>query len=116
MAETGVESIEVSSETPLLVFNLKILQCEEEDGQWGAEDDVRGGSLPVNLVKAARQKEIKYLKDRKVYSHDTVIEAWRQTRKKPFKLKWIERTKETEKHSMYGPAWSALKSEGRVLS
>ena len=60
---------------------------------WTAEDDVHGGSLPADLVIAARHKELKYLKDRKVYAYSTVAEAWRQTRKPPLKLKWIDTNK-----------------------
>ena len=60
LASTGVEAIEAYSRSPMPVFNLEILQVEEEDSQWEVEDDVHGGRLPVNLVMAARQKEIKY--------------------------------------------------------
>ena len=69
------------------------VSAENEDSQWEAEDDVHGGSLPAGLVRTARQKEIKYLKDRKVYSYATIGDAWRQTRKKPLKLKWIDTNK-----------------------
>ena len=110
LASVGVEMIEVSSKSPTPVFNLEILQVDsedtvclelnqaeptvkDEDSQWEAEDDVHGGTLPASLVMAARQKETKYLKDRKVYSYATVAEAWHRTRKKPLKLKWIDTNK-----------------------
>ena len=41
----------------------------------------------------ARNKEIRYVHSRKVYSYATEADAWRLTRKKPLKLKWIDSNK-----------------------
>ena len=72
------------------------LQLDPEDpsdSQWEAQDDVHGGALPPELVRAARQKEIQFLQDRKVYSLSTTAEAFRLTRRPPLKLKWIDTNK-----------------------
>ena len=102
----GLEAVESSTETGTPLFLLEILEDDPEDdqgsdllqaeldsSQWTAEDDVHGGELPAGLVLAARQKEIRYLQDRKVYSYSTVAEAWRSTRKQPLRLKWIDTNK-----------------------
>ena len=80
----------------LPTFNLELLQVDGEDideGEWVAEDDVHGGSLPPDLVMEARRKEIKYIHSRKVYSYATEDDAFRLTRKRPIKLKWIDTNK-----------------------
>ena len=101
-----LEACESCPKTETPVFLLEILEDDPEDdpcievsvvegdsSDWTAEDDVHGGSLPAGLVMSARQKEIKYLKDRKVYSYSTVSEAWRKTHKQPLRLKWIDTNK-----------------------
>ena len=68
---------------PVPAFNLEILQLDPEDptgSQWEAQDDVHGGALPPGLVRVARQNEIQFPKDRKVYSLSTTAEAFRFTR------------------------------------
>ena len=81
---------------PVPTFNLEILQLDPDDpsdSQWEAHDDVHGGALPPELVRAARRKEIQFLKDRKVYSVSTAAEAFRLTRRPPLELKWIDTNK-----------------------
>ena len=88
-------------------FNLELLRVDPEDdghvaeeldeefdeGEWEAEDDVKGGSLPPLLVHRGRRKEIDYLQGMKVYGYSTVREALRVTGKPPVKLKWIDTNK-----------------------
>ena len=86
-------------------FSLDILQVDSDDTgavpaedpddleDWTASDDVRGGVLPVAEVKRARQREVQYLKDRKVYAYSTWREALRKTGKRPLRLKWIDTNK-----------------------
>ena len=70
------------------------MNVEERDwARWTAEDDVKGGWLPPNLVYDARLKELKYLNDRSVYSYSTVDEARRLTGRRPLRLKWIDTDK-----------------------
>ena len=104
-ADRQVERAEIDSSAvpPVLaapvavpVFNLDILQVDADDGDqeaWEATDDVHGGVLPSDLVRAARKREIEFLHARKVYSRSTTAEAWRLTRKAPLKLKWIDTNK-----------------------
>ena len=62
-------------------------------GDWVAEDDVKGGFLPPQLVRDARLKELRILMERQVYHHTSVKEAWAATKRKPLKLKWIDTDK-----------------------
>ena len=88
-------------------FTLDILNvgAEEVEGEtiarplasewesWTAEDDVKGGPLPPQLVHEARVRELEYLQRRKVYEYSTVAEALRLTGKQPLNLKWIDSNK-----------------------
>ena len=58
-----------------------------------AEDDVKGGPLDPHEVKAARQKEIQYLWDRKVYEYSTAAESRTRAGRNPVGLKWIDTNK-----------------------
>lgn len=85
---------------PIPEFNLEILLLDPEDpsdSQWEAQDDVHSGALPPGLVRAARQKEIQFLKDRKVYSLSITAEAFRLTRRLSLKLKWMDTNKGDER-------------------
>ena len=71
--------------TPVPTFNLEIFQFDPEDSQepeWEAFDDLHKDAnrnpvaLPLELVRAARKKEIHFFKDRKVYSLSTTAEAF----------------------------------------
>ena len=46
----------------------------EEDGELCAWDDVKGGSLKVKDVKAARKEDVGYMKERRIWSERSVEE------------------------------------------
>ena len=73
--------------------DLSQLDCTDPNPEnWTASDDVKHCPLPPVLVKGARQKELKYLKDMEVYhavSRKLAIAAG----KRVLKLKWIDTNK-----------------------
>ena len=96
LEEAGIES---GYEPPM--FNLEILEdvdykCSLKEvnslTSEGAEDDVKGGPLDLDLVRAARLTELRYLWDQHVYHYATVSEAMSKG-KRPLKLKWIDTNK-----------------------
>ena len=60
---------------------------------WDALDDVKGGSLPPELVHKARVCELQYLQNRQVYTYATVAEAIAKTGRPPLGLRWIDTNK-----------------------
>ena len=69
-------------------------RSDDDDGEGGdtASDDVKGGPLPVALVKKARETEIQYLMKREVYRVAQKEEA-RKAGKRVLRLKWIDTDK-----------------------
>ena len=87
-----------------LLPKLEILAVdpdEELQEEWEAEDDVTGGPLDPHEVKNAREKEIKYLWDVKVYEYSTEAEARARTGRKPVGLKWIDTNKGSAEAPLY---------------
>ena len=81
--QSGVVPLDILNSEPEPTF-------EDPTGEWSdwfAEDDVKGGELPPQLVHDARVRELSYLKDRKVYEYSSVQEAIRPTGRKPLRLK-----------------------------
>ena len=68
---------------------------DSNGGGWEAVDDVHGGPLPPDLVKAARRREVDYLRGRKVYEYASIREARRRSHRGPLRLKWIDTNKGT---------------------
>ena len=79
------------------IWNLEILAVapgeDVTDATHYAEDDVKGGALPVELVREARRREVGYLQDRDVYEYATVSKCWEMTGRRPLSLKWIDTDK-----------------------
>lgn len=65
----------------------------QSDGEWEATDDVKGGPLPVSLVKEARAKECSYLMKHGVYEYASIADCIRVTGRRPLGLKWIDTNK-----------------------
>ena len=61
--------------------------------EWDAEGDVKGRPLDPHELKAARQKDIQYLWDRKLYEYATEVEAPARTGRNTVGLKWIDTNK-----------------------
>ena len=97
----GVGPPGVAQEVP--VWQLELLQMEEDEGDQQepetaaegeeATDDVHGGSLPPGLVKQAREEEVAYIHNRKIYKYATFEECRRKTGRTSIRLKWIDTNK-----------------------
>ena len=77
------------------ILELCNLELESEEV---AYDDVKGGTLPVHLVKAAREEEMQYVKDRHLYDYKSVDECKRQTGKPSVPTKWVDTNKGDDEH------------------
>merc|ERR1712051_754601 len=61
--------------------------------EWEASDDVKGGALDPVLVKAARDKELRYVHDMGIYEYWSASDALKRSGKRPLRLKWIDTDK-----------------------
>ena len=68
------------------------MKDEEYDGKWQecGWDDNSGAILPVELVKAARQEEMEYLKTRGTYQVVDKKECFERTGKRPISTRWVD--------------------------
>jgi hypothetical protein len=66
---------------------------EEEDDTVGAWDDVHGGDLPKNGVRAARAEEVGYMQNRKIWRLKPIKECWDVTGKPPVSMRWVDTNK-----------------------
>ena len=80
-------------------LNSEVSSCGSDD--WEAEDDVHGGSLDPEGVKAARKVEMKYVKDRQIYDYSTVDECRRKTGSAPIGTKWVDTNKGDKLRPLY---------------
>ena len=63
----------------------------EDETEWMiAVDDQSGEPLEPKLVRAAREEEIRYFKERRVYEKVKVSECWEKTGKAPIGVKWVD--------------------------
>ena len=69
------------------ILELCNLELESEEV---AYDDVKGGTLPVHQVKAGREEEMAYARDRHLYDYKSVEECLRRTGKQPIPTKWVD--------------------------
>ena len=71
--------------------------CAESDDEnpenLVAFDDVKGGELPVDLVKKARAVEMEFVKEREIYEYRPVSECIKKTGKPPVGVKWVDTNK-----------------------
>ena len=56
-------------------------------------DDVYGKYLNVEKVTAARKKEMRYIRDMRLYRKVEIEECYRKTGKAPIKTRWIDTNK-----------------------
>ena len=74
--------------------DLDILECEEApETSISASDDISGESLDPERVQRARQEEMQYLWDRKVYEYGSIRECKEALGRGPLGLKWIDTVK-----------------------
>ena len=62
---------------------------EEEEFAW---DDVNNSALPLELVKNARQEDMRHMKG-KIFKVVKKEEAWKVTGKAPISTKWVDTDK-----------------------
>eukprot|EP00973_Karenia_brevis_P015614 2135377-Karenia_brevis.AAC.1 len=63
---------------------------EELGGAW---DDVHGGQLPLELVRAPRKEEVDFIEGKPVWKLRTSNECWAATGKAPIKMRWVDTNK-----------------------
>ena len=73
--------------------NLLLSADFNEEDDWEATDDVKGGTLDAKLVHDARQRELQYLRERQVYVYASTKEAIQRCGRRPLRLKWIDTDK-----------------------
>ena len=66
---------------------------EPENSEYFYVDDVTGETLDKNLVREAREEELKEMESRQVYRRMTVDEARRMGMRSPVKVRWVDRDK-----------------------
>ena len=66
-----------------------------------AFDDQSGEPLDLELVKKARQEEIRYFKERGVYEKVNLDECWKETGRGPIGVKWVDINKGDSKCPNY---------------
>jgi hypothetical protein len=76
-----------------------VMAEEEEEAQ--AWDDVTGEELDGNMVKEARQEEIREVKKHTVYTKVPIKDCWDKTGKGPIKTRWIDINKGDKVHPNY---------------
>jgi hypothetical protein len=67
--------------------------CEWGGGEDSAWDDVNGGSLPVDLVRAARMEEIGFMKSKPIWEECSVEDCWIRTGRGPVSVRWVDTNK-----------------------
>ena len=66
---------------------------EEQQQEFEAWDDVKGGRLNVRDVKAARAEEVSYMTKRGIWKQRPIEECWRRTGKGPISVRWVDTDK-----------------------
>jgi hypothetical protein len=88
------------------------------NGNWNDDwcvDDVSGEFLDPQLVKAAREEEMTFLKTKRVYDKVPIEEARRITGKAPIGTRWIDINKGDEANPDYRSRWVAQEiNRGKV--
>ena len=74
---------------------------DPDDDQWVAYDDAKGGELQVPLVREARQEEMRFVRDRNIYSYSTVKECLAETGRAPVGTKWVDTNKGDDQNPKY---------------
>ena len=75
----------------------EMMELFEENGlpDEYAWDDVLGGYLEPNLVRAARQEEVDFMQARGIWEESSEEECWRLTGKGPISVRWVDTNKGT---------------------
>ena len=69
-------------------------QAQLDQDCWDlAWDDVKGGALRMEDVKAARHEEITYMQGRRIWSLKPIAECWDKTGKPPTSVRWVDTDK-----------------------
>ena len=93
---------------PLPKLDILAVDADEAPREdWEAEDDVNGGPLDPREGRAARRREIQYLRDMEVYEYSSEAETRARTGRNPIGLKWID-TNKGSKCATKGPPLETL--------
>ena len=65
-----------------------------------AFDDVKGGNLPVALVRTARQEEMQFVRDREIFEYRPTAECVQKTGRPPVGVKWIDTNNGDDTHPL----------------
>ena len=79
-----------------------VMPAEEDSVEWGQYyDDISGEALNPQLVKKAREEEMREFKKHGVYTKVDIQEAWRVTGKGPIDVRWVDINKGDIKEPEY---------------
>lgn len=65
---------------------------EEEDQDIGW-DDVKGGELPIELIRGGRYEEVSYMENKPIWEVRSVKECWEVIGKAQISVRWVETDK-----------------------
>ena len=72
-----------------------VLPWKMDPDDWRAIDDVKGGALDVKEVARARDTEMAYVHERRIYDYSTKDECRRVTGKNPINVRWVDTMKDS---------------------
>ena len=102
ISELRAQSIESEARKSLLVIERWVQEIAEvvesqidveEEHDFSAWDDVKGGWLSVKDVQAARNEEVGYMNKRGIWVERSLEECWRKTGKAPISVRWVDTDK-----------------------
>ena len=98
-AQRNHDSMNLSVMTPMDANELMEIGLDDlhepndDDFSWIATDDISGEDLDPKLLRAARQEELQYFKDMKVYEYAQVSECLKATGRPPIGVRWVDTNK-----------------------
>eukprot|EP00973_Karenia_brevis_P059916 8339608-Karenia_brevis.AAC.1 len=66
---------------------------EDFDFEKSASDDVHGGELPIELVRAGRKEEVDFIEGRNQWELRPISECIAVTGKPPIPMRWVDTDK-----------------------
>ena len=65
-------------------------EAESSEDEYEAFDGVKERTLPVDLVRTAREEEMQFVRERQIYEYRPTSECIKKTGKQPVNVKWVE--------------------------
>eukprot|EP00973_Karenia_brevis_P006220 847391-Karenia_brevis.AAC.1 len=66
---------------------------KDSDFEKSASDDVHGGELPIELVRAGRKEEVDFIESRNQWELRPISECIAVTGKPPIPMRWVDTDK-----------------------